>query len=117
MSNIPRREMDAEAQRLLNDFMTHLDRTVPQPEPAEWPRLYEFILHVTRRQPPSAETVGHALVQAGLDWDEIEPYVIFYRRAVELLERAREKAAITGVPPATRTATKKRAPAPRRKRR
>ena len=50
--------MDAEAQRLLKDFTTHLNRTVPQPEPAEWPRLYDFIIHVTRRQAPSAEAVG-----------------------------------------------------------
>jgi hypothetical protein len=82
--------MDAEAQRLLKDFTTHLNRTVPQPEPAEWPRLYDFIIHVTRREAPSAEAVGHALVQAGLDWEEVEPYVTFYARGVALLGRARE---------------------------
>jgi hypothetical protein len=108
--------MDAEAQRLLQDFATNLNRTVPQPELAEWPRLYEFIMHVTRRQAPSAEAVGHALVQAGLDWEEIEPYVIFYEHAVELLRRAQERAVITGAPPASRT-TKKRAPVLRRRNR
>ena len=110
MSNVPTRDMDAEAQRLLDDFATHLNRTVPQPEPAEWPRLYDFIIHVTRSQAPSAEAVGHALVRAGLDWEEVEPYLNFYGRAVALLGRAREKAVITGVSPARRTATKKRAP-------
>jgi hypothetical protein len=80
--------MDAEAQRLLREFATNLDRTVPQPELAEWPRLYEFIIHVSRHQAPSAEDVGHALVQAGLDWEEIEPYVTFYGHAVALLRRA-----------------------------
>lgn len=65
--------MDAEAQRLLRDFATNLNRTVPQPEPAEWPRRYEFIIHVTRRQAPSAEAVGHPLVQAGLDWEGSSP--------------------------------------------
>ena len=110
MSNIPTRPMDAKAQRLLKDFVTHLNRTVPQPEPAEWPRLYDFIIHVTRRQAPSAEAVGHALVQAGLDWEEVEPYVTFYGHAVGLLGRAREKGVITGAPPARRTATKQGAP-------
>src|SRR5512132_2613293 len=105
--------MDAEAQRLLKDFTTHLNRTVPQPEPAEWPRLYDFIIHVTRRQAPSAEAVGHALVQAGLDWEEVEPYVTFYARGVALLGRARETAVITRASPARRTATKKRAPVPK----
>jgi hypothetical protein len=98
--------MDAEAQRLLQDFATNLNRTVPQPELAEWPRLYEFIIHVSRRQAPSAEEVGHALVQAGLDWEEIEPYLIFYGHAVELLRRAQEQA-ITGGRPASRTTTKR----------
>lgn len=98
--------MDAEAQRLLQDFATNLNRTVPQPELAEWPRLYDFIIHVSRRQAPSAEAVGHALVQAGLDWEEIEPYVIFYGHAVELLRRAQEQA-ITGGRPASRTTTKR----------
>jgi hypothetical protein len=102
--------MDPEAQRLLKDFATHLNRTVPQPEPAEWPRLYDFIIHVTRRQAPSAEAVGHALVQTGLDWEEIEPYVIFYGRAVALLGRAQEKAVTRGAPAAKRPVTKKRAP-------
>jgi hypothetical protein len=98
--------MDAEAQRLLQDFATNLNRTVPQPELAEWPRLYDFIIHVSRRQAPSAEAVGHALVQAGLDWEEIESYVIFYGHAVELLRRAQEQA-ITGGRPASRTTTKR----------
>jgi hypothetical protein len=90
---------------------------VPQPEPAEWPRLYDFIIHVTRRQAPSAEAVGHALVQAGLDWEEIEPYVIFYGHAVELPRRAQAKAVITGGPAASRTTTKKRAPVRKRRNR
>lgn len=110
MSDIPTRDMDAEAQRLLRDFATHLNRTVPQPEPAEWPRLYDFIIHVTRGQAPSAEAVGHALVQAGLDWEEVEPYVTFYRHAVELLERERGRAAIAAARPVSRTATRQRAP-------
>ena len=86
------RRLDVEAQRLLKDFATHLNRTVPQPEPAEWPRLYDFIIHVARRQAPSAEAVGHALIQEGLDWDEVEPYVTFYGRGIALLGRARETA-------------------------
>lgn len=102
--------MDAEAQRLLREFATHLDRTRPQPEAAEWPRLYDFIIYVTGRQPPSAEVVGHALVQAGLDWEEVEPYVAFYRHGVELLGRVRGRAAVTAAPPVSRTATKMRAP-------
>ena len=102
--------MDAEAQRLLMEFATHLDRTRPQPEAAEWPRLYEFIIHVAGRQPPPAEAVGHALVHAGLDWEEVEPYVTFYRHAVELLERERGRAAIAAARPVSRTATRQRAP-------
>jgi hypothetical protein len=100
--------MDAEANRLLKDFATHLNRTVPQPEPSEWPRLYDFIIHVTRRQAPSAEAVGHALIQEGLDWDEVEPYVTFYGRGVALLGRARDTAIARAA--ARRPAMKKRAP-------
>jgi hypothetical protein len=32
------------------------------------------------------------LIQEGLDWDEVEPYVTFYGRGVALLGRARETA-------------------------
>ncbi len=88
-------DMDEEARRLLKDFATHLNRTVPQPERSEWPRLYDFIIHVARRGAPSAESVGHALVQEGLDWDEVEAYVLFYEHAVELLRHAEEAGLFT----------------------
>lgn len=103
------RDMDAEAERLLQDFASNLNRRVPQPELAEWPRLYDFIIHVTRHRAPSAEAVGHALVHAGLDWEEIEPYVIFYGHAVELIRRAQGSAVIPGAPPAGRAPTTRRA--------
>jgi hypothetical protein len=32
--------------------------------------------------------VGHALVQNGLDWDEAEPFMLFYKHVVELLPQA-----------------------------
>jgi hypothetical protein len=77
--------MDREARRLLAAFSGSLNR--PDPVPLDWQRLYEFILHAFRHSPQSSEAVGHALVQDGLDWDEVEPFVLFYGRAMELLER------------------------------
>jgi hypothetical protein len=77
--------MDAEARRLLTAFSGRLNR--PDPEPLDWQRLYEFILYAFRHSPQSSEAVGHALVQDGLDWDEAEPFVLFYGRGMELLER------------------------------
>lgn len=77
--------MDAEARRLLTVFSGSLNRT--DPVPRDWQRLYEFILYAFRHSPQSSEAVGHALVQDGLDWDEAEPFVLFYGHAMELLER------------------------------
>jgi hypothetical protein len=57
------------------------------PQPLDWQRFYDFILYAFGHEPPSAEAVGHALVQNGLDWDEAEPFMLFYRHAVELLQR------------------------------
>jgi hypothetical protein len=50
-------------------------------------RFHEFVLYAFRHAPQTAQPVGHALVHAGLEWDETEPFVLFYTRAVELLER------------------------------
>jgi len=74
-----------EARRLLAAFSANLNR--PNPEPLDWQRFYDFILYAFSHEPPSAEAVGHALVQNGLDWDEAEPFMLFYRHAVELLQR------------------------------
>lgn len=89
--------MDAEARRLLTAFSGSLNRT--DPEPLDWQRLYEFILYAFRHSPQSSEAVGHALVQDGLDWDEVEPFVLFYGHAMELLER---EVATTWIPRRTR---------------
>lgn len=77
--------MDPEARRLLAAFSGSLNR--PDPLPLDWQRLYEFILYAFRHSPQSSEAVGHAFVQDGLDWDEAEPFVLFYGHAMELLER------------------------------
>ena len=77
--------IDAEGRRLLADFARRLNRLDPQP--LDWQRFYDFILYAFGHEPPSAEAVGHALVQNGLDWDEAEPFMLFYKHAVELLER------------------------------
>jgi len=53
----------------------------------DWQRFYDFILYAFGHEPASAEAVGHALAQNGLDWDEAESFMLFYRHAVELLQR------------------------------
>ena len=73
------------SRRLLTAFSANLNRLDPQP--LDWQRFYDFILYAFGHEPPSAEAVGHALVQNGLDWDEAEPFMLFYRHAVELLQR------------------------------
>jgi hypothetical protein len=73
------------SRRLLTAFSANLNRLDPQP--LDWQRFYDFILYAFGHEPPSAEAVGHALVQNGLDWDEAEPFMLFYRHAVELLLR------------------------------
>ena len=78
-------DMDAEARRLLNGFASGLNRLDPQP--LDWQRFYEFVLYAFRHSIQSAEAVGHALVQDGLDWEEVEPFVLFYTHGIELLER------------------------------
>jgi hypothetical protein len=78
--------MDAEARRLLAGFAGRLNR-LEDPQPGDWQRLYEFILYAFRHAPQSAEAVGHALVQDGLEWDEAERFLLFYTHAIELLER------------------------------
>ena len=77
--------MNSEARRLLTEFAISLTRL--DPRPLDWQRFYEFVLYAFRHAPQTAEAVGHALVQDGLAWDEAEPFVLFYTRAIELLER------------------------------
>jgi hypothetical protein len=89
--------MDVEARQLLTAFSRSLSRLEPQP--LDWQRFYEFILYAFRHSPQTAETVGHVLVQNGLDWEEAEPFVLFYAHAIALLER---EAATTPVLGATR---------------
>jgi hypothetical protein len=81
-------EMDEEARRLLKVFAGSLDRN--RSDPLDWQRFYDFVIYVSRHAPASAETVGHALVQEGLDWDHVEPYALFCKHGVELLRRAGE---------------------------
>jgi hypothetical protein len=73
--------MNKECRRLLPAFYDGLNR--PGPQPLDWQRLYAS----TRYSAPSAEEVGHVLVQNGLDRDEAEQFLLFYKRTVELLER------------------------------
>jgi hypothetical protein len=77
--------LEPESRRLLTAFSANLNRWDPQP--LDWQRFYDFILYAFGHEPPAAEAVGHALVQNGLDWDEAEPFMLFYRHAVELLLR------------------------------
>ena len=77
--------LEVKSRRLLTEFSANLNRLDPQP--LDWQRLYDFILYAFDHEPPSAEAVGHALVQNGLDWDAAEPFMLFYRHAVELLQR------------------------------
>ena len=90
------------SRRLLTVFSANLNRLDPQP--LDWERFYDFVLYAFDHEPPSAEAVGHALVQNGLDWDAAEPFMLFYRHAVELLLRQA-------------TLTRKAPPARQRKRR
>jgi len=101
--------MDLEARRLLTAFATTLTRLAPQP--LDWQRFYEFVLYAFRHAPQTAEAVGHALVQDGLAWEEAEPFVLFYTRAIELLEL---ELVTTPPPRAPRT---KRTPTPARRKR
>jgi len=77
--------LEVKSRRLLTEFSANLNRLDPQP--LDWERFYDFILYAFDHEPPSAEAVGHALVQNGLDWDAAEPFMLFYRHAVELLQR------------------------------
>jgi hypothetical protein len=77
--------LDGRSRRLLTAFSANLNRLNPQP--LDWQRLYDFILYAFGHEPPSAAAVGHTLVQDGLDWDEAEPFVLFYMHAIELLGR------------------------------
>jgi len=81
-------ELDDEARRLLKVFAGSLDRN--RSDPLDWQRFYDFVIYVSRHTSASAETVGHALVQEGLDWDHVEPYALFCKHGVELLRRAGE---------------------------
>jgi hypothetical protein len=96
--------LESESRRLLTAFSANLNRLDPQP--LDWQRFYDFILYAFGHQPPPAEAVGHAQVQNGLDWDEAEPFMLFYRHAVELLLRQASLARKT--PPARQ---RKRKPA------
>ena len=78
--------LEPESRRLLTAFSVNLNRLDPQP--LDWQRFYDFILCAFAHEPPSADAVGHALVQNGLDWDEAEPFMLFYKHAVELLLQA-----------------------------
>ena len=77
--------LEVKSRRLLTEFSANLNRLDPQP--LDWQRFYDFILYAFGHEPPSAEAVGHVLVQNGLDWDEVEPFMLFYKHAVELLLR------------------------------
>ncbi len=77
--------LEPESRRLLTAFSANLNRLDPQP--LDWQRFYDFILYAFGHEPPSAQAVGHALVQNGLDWDEAEPFMLFYKHAVDLLLR------------------------------
>ena len=79
------RRLEVESRRLLTAFSANLNRLDPQP--LDWQRFYDFILYAFGHEPPSAEAVGHALVQNGFDWDDAEPFMLFYKHAVELLQR------------------------------
>jgi len=85
--------MDVEARRLLTAFSGRLNR--PDPQPGDWQRFYEFVLYAFRHAPQTAEGLGHALAQDGLDWEEAERFVLFYNHAIELLGR---EAATTRTP-------------------
>ncbi len=109
--------MDAEARRLLTLFTGGLDRL--DPKPLDWQRFYEFVLYAFRHSIQSAEAVGHALVQDGLDWEEAEPFVLFYTHGIELLEREAATRAMPmrrrATPRTTSAGEKRRARATRRK--
>jgi len=77
--------LEVKSRRLLTAFSANLNRLDPQS--LDWQRFYDFILYAFGHEPASAEAVGHALAQNGLDWDEAEPFMLFYRHAVELLQR------------------------------
>lgn len=111
--------IDAEGRRLLTAFAGRLNRLDPQP--LDWQRFYEFVLYAFRHSIQSAEAVGHVLVQDGLDWEEAEPFVLFYTRGIELLERetaTRERPIRRHAKPRAASAgEKRRARGTRRKRR
>ena len=96
--------LEIKSRRLLAEFSANLNRLDPQP--LDWERFYDFVLYAFDHEPPSAEAVGHALVQNGLDWDAAEPFMLFYRHAVELLQR--QAALARKAPPARQ---RKRKPA------
>ncbi len=70
--------LEPESRRLLTAFSANLNRLDPQP--LDWQRFYDFILYAFGHEPPSAEAVGYALVQNGLDWDEAEPFTVLQAR-------------------------------------
>jgi hypothetical protein len=100
--------IDPEGRRLLTAFSRGLNRLDPQP--LDWQRFYEFILHAFRHSLQPSEAVGRAPVQDGLDWEEAEGFVLFYTHAIELLARE------TATTPVSRTrrATGKRSGARRK---
>jgi hypothetical protein len=77
--------LEPESRRLLTAFSANLNRLDPQA--LDWQRFYDFILDAFGHEPPSAEALGHALVQNGLDWDEAEPFMLFYRHDRVLRDR------------------------------
>jgi hypothetical protein len=108
--------IDAEGRRLLTAFARNLNRLDPQP--LDWQRFYEFILHAFRHSPQPSEAVGHALVQERLDWEEAEGFVLFYTHAIELLERETATTPVSRARRATRKGSGAgRKPAARKRRR
>jgi hypothetical protein len=77
--------LKVKSRRLLTALSANLNRVDPQPLDCQ--RFYDFILYAFGHEPPSAEAVGRALVQNGLDRDEAEPFMLFYKHALELLQR------------------------------
>jgi hypothetical protein len=83
--------LKVKSRRLLTALSANLNRVDPQPLDCQ--RFYDFTLYAFGHlcafghEPPSAEAVGRALVQNGLDRDEAEPFMLFYKHAVELLQR------------------------------
>jgi hypothetical protein len=58
--------LKVKSRRLLTAFSANLNRVDPQP--LDWQRLYDFTLYAFGHEPPSAEAVGHALVERPRGW-------------------------------------------------